>query len=58
MTVFRAKETVIKKVNIFYILEGFEARRSPDCYGNIAVIFAHEISDKNVIFSLVLMAFH
>ena len=30
----------------------------PYCYANIDVIFAHEISDKNVIFSLVLMGFH
>ena len=56
--VFHAKETMIKNVNIFYILAGFEARWSPDCYGNIYVIFANEISDKNVIFTLVLMGFH
>ena len=36
----------------------FEARKSPDYYGNNGVIFAHEISNKNVIFSLVLMGFY
>ena len=46
MTVFYAKETVIKNVNIFYILAGFEARWSPDCYDDIDVTFANEINDK------------
>ena len=58
MTVFYARETVIKNVNIFYILAGFEARKSPDCYGDIDVISANEISDKNVILSLVLTGFY
>ena len=55
---FDAKETVIENVNIFHILAGFEAPKSPKCYGNIDVIFANEISDKNVIFSLVLTGFY
>ena len=46
MTVFYAMETVIKNVNIFYILAGFEARWSPDCYGDIDVTFSNEINDK------------
>ena len=46
MTVFHAKETVIKNVNVFYILAGFEARWSPDCYGDIDVTFSNEINDK------------
>ena len=58
MTVFYAIETVIKNVNIFYILAGFAARKSPDCYGNIDVIFADEISDKNIILFLVLKDFY
>ena len=45
-------------MNIFYILAGFEARWSPDCYRNIEVIFANGISDKNVILSLVLTGFY
>ena len=36
----------------------FEARRFPDCYGTIDLIFANEISDKNVILSLVLTGFY